>query len=74
LDDWVLAESTKQLAIQQVQTVMALLQQLGWMVNFKKSVSTPTQQFEHLSFVLNTHTMTASLPMKKLRDIRRSIK
>ncbi|KAG0933929.1 hypothetical protein G6F57_006025 [Rhizopus arrhizus] len=73
LDDWILVASTKQLAIQQVQTVVALLQQLGWMVNFKKSVSTPTQQFEHLGFILNTNTMTASLPMKKLCDIRSSI-
>ncbi|KAG1143706.1 hypothetical protein G6F37_006510 [Rhizopus arrhizus] len=43
------------------------------MVNFKKSVSTPTQQLGHLGFVLNIRTMTASLPMKELRDIRRSI-
>ncbi|KAG1148991.1 hypothetical protein G6F37_011502 [Rhizopus arrhizus] len=74
LDDWILAASTKQLAIQQVQAVVAPPQQVGWMVNFKKSVLTPTQQLEHLGFVLNTRTMTASLPMKKLRDIRRSIK
>ncbi|KAG0733819.1 hypothetical protein G6F22_016801 [Rhizopus arrhizus] len=74
LDDLILAASTKQLAIQQVQAVVALLQQLGWMANFKKSVLTPTQQLKHLGFVLNTRTMTASLPIKKLRDIRRSIK
>lgn len=74
LDDWILAASTKQLAIQRVQAVVALLQQLGWMVNFKKSVLTPTQQLERLGFVLNTHTMMESLPMKKLRDIRRSSK
>ncbi|KAG1625157.1 hypothetical protein G6F44_012716 [Rhizopus delemar] len=74
LDDWILAASTKQLAIQQVLAVVALLQQLGWMVNFKKSILTPTQQLGHLGFVSNTSTMTASLPMKKLRDIRRSIK
>ncbi|KAG0733379.1 hypothetical protein G6F16_013520 [Rhizopus arrhizus] len=54
--------------------VVSLLQQLGWIVNFKKSVLTPTQQLEHLGFVLNTRKMTAALPLKKLRDIRRSIK
>ncbi|EIE88314.1 hypothetical protein RO3G_13025 [Rhizopus delemar RA 99-880] len=74
LDDWILAANTKQLAIQQAQTVVNLLQQLGWLINFKKSVLTPTQQLKHLGFVLNTKTMTASLPMKKLRDLRRSIK
>ncbi|KAG1451707.1 hypothetical protein G6F46_009043 [Rhizopus delemar] len=74
LYDWILAANTKQLAIQQAQIVVNLLQQLGWLINFKKSALTPTQQLEHLSFVLNTKTMTASLPLKELRDLRRSIK
>ncbi|KAG1439961.1 hypothetical protein G6F56_012098 [Rhizopus delemar] len=74
LDDWILAASTKDLAMQQAQAVVALLRKLGWIVNLKKSVLTPTQQLEHLGFVLNTRTMTATLPSKKLRDIRRSIK
>jgi hypothetical protein len=74
LDDWILAASSRQLAIQQAQAVVTLLQQLGWLVNFKKSVLTPTQQLEYLGFVLNTRSMTASLPLLKLRDIRRSIK
>ncbi|KAL7315900.1 hypothetical protein PS15m_005062 [Mucor circinelloides] len=54
--------------------VVNLLQQLGWLINFKKSVLVPAQQLEHLGFVLlNTVTMTASLPAQKIRDIRRSI-
>ncbi|KAG2228482.1 hypothetical protein INT48_008098, partial [Thamnidium elegans] len=74
LDDWILAASSKELAMQQVQQVVDLLQHLGWIVNGKKSVLNPTQQLEHLGYILNTQTMTASLPLKKLRDIRRSIK
>ena len=74
LDDWVLEASSKQLAMQQVQQVVDLLQHLGWIVNLKKSVLVPTQQLKHLGFVLNTQHMTASLPLKKLRNIRRSIK
>ncbi|CEP13090.1 hypothetical protein [Parasitella parasitica] len=54
--------------------VVSLLQQLGWLVNHKKSVLTPTQQLEHLGFVLDTRKMTAVFPLKKLLDIRRSIK
>jgi hypothetical protein len=41
LDDWILAADTKDLAQQQVNTVVTLLQQLGWLVNFRKSVLTP---------------------------------
>jgi hypothetical protein len=73
LDDWILAASSKGLATQQVQQVeVDLLQHLGWIVNLKKSVLVPlhsTQQLEHLWFVLNIQHMTASLPLKKLRDI-----
>jgi hypothetical protein len=74
LDDWLLVAGSKELALQQSQRVVSLLQQLGWIVNLKKSVLTPTQQLEHLGFVLDTRKMTAALPLKKLRDIRRSIK
>lgn len=74
LDDWLLLADSKQLAIQQAQMVVSLLQDLGWLINFKKSVLAPTQQLEHLGFLLNTKTMTAALPLRKLRDIKRSIK
>ncbi|CEP08889.1 hypothetical protein [Parasitella parasitica] len=74
LDDWLLVADNKELALQQSQMVVSLLRQLGWLVNRKKSVLTPTQQLEHLGFVLHTRKMTAALPLKKLRDIRRPTK
>ncbi|KAG1085517.1 hypothetical protein G6F42_021365 [Rhizopus arrhizus] len=74
LDDWLLIAESKQLAVSQARQVVSLLQDLSWLINYKKSVLTPTQQLEHLGFVLNTRDMTALLPPAKLRDIRRSIK
>jgi len=74
LDDWLLIAESKQLAVSQARQVVSLLQDLGWLINYKKSVLKPTQQQEHLGFVLNTRDMTALLPPAKLRDIRRSIK
>ncbi|CEP10739.1 hypothetical protein [Parasitella parasitica] len=74
LDDWLLVADSKELALQQSQMVVSLLQKLGWIFYLKKSVLAPTQQLEHLVFVLDTRKMTAALPLKKLRDIRRSIK
>jgi len=38
LDDWLLVADNKELALQQSQMVVSLLQHLGWLVNFKKSV------------------------------------
>lgn len=74
LDDWLLIAESKQQAVTQARQVVSLLLDLGWIVNFKKTVLVPTQQLEHLGFVLNTQSMTALLPAVKLRDIRRSIK
>ncbi|CEP18222.1 hypothetical protein [Parasitella parasitica] len=74
LDDWLLIANSKQQAETQARQVVSLLEDLGWIINYKKSVLTPTQQLEHLGFVLNTRSMTALLPASKLRDIRRSIK
>ncbi|KAK4514625.1 GTP-binding nuclear protein gsp1/Ran [Mucor velutinosus] len=74
LDDWLLIANSRQQVEAQTRQVVSLLEDLGWLINYKKSVLTPTQQLEHLGFVLNTRSMTAILPASKLRDIRRSIK
>lgn len=74
LDDWILAAESKKLALQHTNMLVQQLQQLGWVVNTKKSVLSPTRKLEHLGFCLDTTTMTASLPAKKIRDLRRSIK
>lgn len=74
LDDWILMAKTKDQALQHGQQVIDELQRLGWIINLKKSILQPTQHLEHLDFCLNTKTMTASLPTKKLQDLRRSIK
>ncbi|KAG0758604.1 hypothetical protein G6F25_006029 [Rhizopus arrhizus] len=74
LDDWILAAKSRKLALQHTNMLVQQLQQLGWIVNTKKSVLSPTRNLEHLGFCLDTTTMTASLPAKKIRDLRRSIK
>ncbi|KAK4513662.1 glycosylphosphatidylinositol anchor biosynthesis [Mucor velutinosus] len=54
LDDWLLIANSRQQAEAQTRQVVSLLEDLGWLINYKKSVLTPTQQLEHLGFVLNT--------------------
>ncbi|CEP15411.1 hypothetical protein [Parasitella parasitica] len=56
LDDWILASSSKELAMQQAQTVVALLRKLGCIANLKKSVLNPTQRLENFVFCIEyTH-------------------
>ncbi|KAG1043300.1 hypothetical protein G6F43_011686 [Rhizopus delemar] len=74
LDDWIIMGETKEILQQHLQKVLSCLRNLGWLVNDEKSNFEPSPTIEHLGFVLDTTTMQASLPGKKLRDIQRSLK
>ena len=50
-----------------------LLQCLGFLINFEKSVMSPTQELEFLGMVVNTNTLIVSLPADKIRQIRSRI-
>ena len=48
-----------------------LLQQLGFVLNLKKSVLTPTQRIEFLGVTVDSLTMTLSLPEKKVSRVQK---
>ncbi|KAG1283530.1 hypothetical protein G6F66_010889 [Rhizopus arrhizus] len=73
LDDWIILGKTKAEAMRHTQLILQCLTSLGWLINLKKSQTQPTQTLEHLGFELDSQTMTARLPGKKLRDLRKSI-
>ena len=60
------AEATANLS-----TVMTLLIGLGFIINLKKSVLTPTQQLEFLGFTVDSQKMTMSLPSDKLYALKK---
>ena len=47
-----------------------LLESLGFKVNVEKSLYTPSQEIQHLGFILNTVTQTVSLPSDKINRIK----
>ena len=51
-------------------TVILLLQELGFVINLKKSVMTPSQEMEFLGMVINSKEMTISLPEEKLQKVK----
>ena len=51
-------------------TVMLLLQELGFVINLKKSVITISQEMEFLGMVINSKAMTISIPEDKLQKIK----
>ena len=50
LDDWLLRVPSPETCLQHTQTLLALCQQLGWVVNMKKSELTPQQVFNFVGY------------------------
>ena len=51
-------------------TLIFLFQQLGFVINLKKSVLTPTQLIEFLGLMIDSVTMSRSLPKQKVVNLR----
>ena len=51
-------------------TLIFLFQQLGFVINLKKSVLTPTQLIEFLRLMVGSVTMSLSLPEEKVVNLR----
>ena len=66
LDDMlIMARSVQELIFHQ-DTVIYLLQNLGFVLNLKKSVLEPSQKIEFLEMVIDCLKMEISLPQEKL--------
>ena len=53
-----------------IDTVFLLLQDLGFVIDLKKSVMTHSQEMEFLGFLINSMEMTISLPEEKLQNVK----
>ncbi|KAI5644926.1 reverse transcriptase (RNA-dependent DNA polymerase) domain-containing protein [Phthorimaea operculella] len=73
LDDFLLAHQEKSILASHVSETVKFLLDLGWHVNFKKSVMEPTQELEYLGLLWNTANNCKSLPAKKVEKIERLI-
>jgi hypothetical protein len=74
LDDILLVASSPLILHQHTSVVINLLQDLGFLVNFEKSILTPTQILEFLGFIINTVTMRFYLPPEKIAKTYRLCK
>jgi hypothetical protein len=69
LDDFLIMAESAQLALQHEATALNLLEGLGFVVNYPKSLLTPSHQIEFLGFVVNSASMTLSLPKDKIKKV-----
>ena len=69
LDDMLLIGHTIEATLIARDTLILLLQQLGFVLNLKKSVLTPKQRIEFLHATVDSLIMTLSLPEKKVSKV-----
>ena len=70
IDDILIIAHTCQEAYLARDSTIFLLQNLGFTINFKKSELTPSQKMEYLGVVIDSNSMTLSIPEAKARKIK----
>lgn len=65
----ILAESREELEIHTV-ALIYLLECMGYIINWKKSITNPAQTLEFLGLIVDTLSMELILPLDKLKKIR----
>ena len=71
LDDILLMASTTETLTHHVELTVALLELLGFVVNYQKSQLNPVQSLEFLGFMINSVMFQISLPKDKVKNIRK---
>ena len=65
LDDWILASQTRLLCLKQSRFLVNFLQKLGFRIKLEKSSLAPSQIKEWPGFIIDSRSMTISLPQRK---------
>lgn len=71
LDDILLLNQSQEGLSRDRDTLLWLLHNLGWLINWKKSVLTPCQQLEFLGLTINSVEMEITLSATKVESIKR---
>ena len=65
LDDSLLIGNSQSECLQNIKATCDILRKAGFVINDKKSSFIPSQEITYLGFILNSKTMTISLPNDK---------
>ncbi|KAK2564054.1 hypothetical protein P5673_012272 [Acropora cervicornis] len=71
LDDMLMMAQSRDIALHLTSTALDLLQGLGFMINFLKSVLVPSTKMEFLGFVVDSISLSLALPRDKIRNARK---
>ena len=70
LDDTLIMNQNKQKLLNQNSIICQVFMYLGFLINTKKSITSPSRQIEFLGFVLDSTTQTVALPEYKVQKIQ----
>ena len=70
MDDVLIMAHSKEMLREHVYQVLFLLENLGFIVNSKKSLLSPSQEIEFLGMIVNSQTMEIKLPGQKIKKIK----
>ena len=65
IDDFIIISESYEQCLEDTQKTIELLQELGYIVNFRKSQLTPKQIIEHLGMNINSTNMTVYVTGEK---------
>ena len=71
LYDILIMAQSRDIALQHASTALDLLQGLGFLINYLKSVLVPSTKMEFLGFVVDFLTLSLALPRDKIRNVRK---
>ena len=71
LDDIIIIGESFERVENDLITTLYTLKKLGYIVNFEKSLLTPSQKISHLGFIWDSTDMTVSLPVEKIDKIQK---
>jgi hypothetical protein len=69
IDDILLMHNDQKTLVKQSLELVNMLESLGFVINFKKSSFQPSKTIKHLGFMLNSESMSLSLPKEKINCI-----
>ena len=71
LDDLLIMAQSKEILNCHASTTLHLLENLGFMINYLKSVLIPATKMEFLGFLIDSQAMTLALPRDKVRKVKK---
>ena len=70
LDDWLLRSPTKDQCLKDLENLVKLVQELGWLINFQKSELVPTQNLDFLGYHFDLQRGLVFPTQKKLDRLK----